>query len=760
MTKAHILGFPRIGANRELKKSLENYWNQKSSEHELLEVAARIRHQNWQWQKDANLDYITVGDFSFYDTILDLSVRLGNIPAKYSELIDTSNTLDTQFIMARGRTASGIEAQACALTKWFDTNYHYIVPEFNNDVQPFLNAKELISQVEDAQQYGDVKVALPGIITYLYLGREKDDLSDRLSLLSRFVPVYQELIKSVVAAGASVVQIDEPALATDLEDPWIDALKLTYKDIDFGNAQSMITCFFDSPCIELKEYFALNFDGFHIDFKRSDLVLKETVPLLPSGKFLSAGLIDGRNIWKANINQISVLVDELDVEQKKALWIAPSCSLLHVPFDLETEDTLDSDLVDWLAFAKQKLTEIQALCAVANGHALDFSEYLTANKKSLIARNNSSKVHNQEVKTAIANLDHIPQKRASSFPERKQTQANFLRFPAFPTTTIGSFPQTSAIRKMRNAYKRGTATQAEYETFMKSQIKQAIEIQEEIDLDVLVHGEPERNDMVEYFGELLSGFSFTSNGWVQSYGSRCVKPPVIYGDVSRPEVMTVKWSRYAQSQTDKVVKGMLTGPITILQWSFVRDDQPRQVTCEQIALAILEEVQDLAQGGIRVIQVDEPAIKEGLPLKKIKHNDYLSWAIRCFKIATSDIPDEIQIHTHMCYSEFNYLMEHIINLDADVISIETSRSHMKLLDSFNTYEYPNEIGPGVYDIHSPRIPSIDEMVNLLQEASKRIAPNQLWVNPDCGLKTRSWDEATAALKNMVASAKILRKQHS
>ncbi len=758
MIRAHILGFPRVGKKRELKKTIEAYWRQDASEADLQQVAMEIRKQNWQWQKEANLAYITVGDFSFYDNILDLSVMLSNIPSRYHDLVDAGNILDAQFIMARGRTASGVEAPACALTKWFDTNYHYIAPEFEADVRPALQAQVLLAEIDQAKAYGEVKVVIPGLITYLWLGRATGAVTNRLNLLEVFKPVYQQLISRLVQAGVSAIEIDEPALANDLPADWIRALKGLYASLDFDGRHTLLTCFFDAPCLDLADYFALPFDTFHLDFIHSDISLKQAADALPGGRRLSAGLISGRNIWKADIGGIVAEINTLSDARKDMLLVAPTCSLLHVPLDLELETDLDPEIKSWLAFACQKLQELQAIVTVVNGRKDDIDDYLSANQIAIESRRFSSRVHDPVVKSAIDNLDAVPANRKSTFVERQKLQGACLNLPSFPTTTIGSFPQTSNIRAMRRDFRQGTVGEQDYVGFMQNEIRQAIDIQEEVGLDVLVHGEAERNDMVEYFGEQLSGFAITVNGWVQSYGSRCVKPPVIYGDVSRLSPMTTGWIAFAQAQTDKVVKGMLTGPVTILQWSFVRDDQPRKTTCRQIALAILEEVRDLEKNGTRIIQVDEPALREGLPLRKARQTEYLEWATHAFRLATSDIADETQIHTHMCYSEFNEMIDYIISLDADVISIETSRSHMKLLDIFNTCDYPNEIGPGVYDIHSPRIPSVGEMEHLLHEAARLINPTNLWVNPDCGLKTRTWKEIKPALINMVEAAKRIRAQ--
>ena len=754
MVQAHILGFPRVGAQRELKFALESYWQGKLSRQQLEDTASHLRKENWLWQKDNGLDYITAGDFCFYDHILDFSVTLGLIPPSYnSQLEKSTDPLDAMFLMARGRTASGLEAPASEMTKWFDTNYHYLVPELYPNSQAQLDSTRLLSQVEEAKQYGKVKVVIPGLITYLWLAKEKGGLGDRLSMLQALQPAYQQLLSQLAEAGVSAVQIDEAALVQDLPDAWLQAFKSHYNTINFCGMTSLLTSYFESPNVALSDYYHPAFDGYHIDFVNSNLSISEAVSSLQEGKFLSAGVVSGRNIWKADLSRI---VEQLQNHAKQLgdrLWVSSSCSLLHAPIDLELEKNLDSEIKNWLAFARQKIAEIATVKDVLNGKVID----LQANKQAIESRKSSNRVHNQAVQQALQQVKSQHLKRKSNFDARQALQQEILNLPDFPTTTIGSFPQTREIRKMRNDFKKAEISQEQYTQAMHEEIKNAISFQNEVGIDLLVHGEAERNDMVEYFGEQLEGFIFTGFGWVQSYGSRCVKPPIIFGDVSRSKPMTVEWSSYAQSLTDKKVKGMLTGPVTILQWSFVRDDQPREQTCKQIALAILAEVQDLEKAGISAIQVDEPALREGLPLRKANHNDYLTWATESFRLATSDVADETQIHTHMCYCEFNDIMEHIIRLDADVISIETSRSQMELLDVFKTNKYPNEIGPGVYDIHSPRVPSKDEITHLLSKAAEHIDAKKLWVNPDCGLKTRGWEETRAALENMVAAAQEARK---
>ena len=759
MTIAHILGFPRIGVQRELKKALESYWANKSDEQALLQCAQSLRKKAWQAQIDNGCDLVTVGDFSLYDHILDFSLLLNIIPQRHRALLtEEFDPLEAYFLMARGQTAKGKEATASELTKWFDTNYHYIVPEFEPDMQPKLNSELLLAQVAEAKAFGRVKVVIPGLISYLWLGKAKQNLDNKLSLLPILKPLYQALIRQLADAGVEVIQIDEPCIVHHIPQDWIDALQQCYDSIDFYGTTSILASYFESPNLDLKTLFGLNFSGFHWDFAHSSESISEVAAALPANKILSAGVINGRNIWKSDLNALVEALQPVAESLQDRLWIAPSCSLLHVPYDLALETTLDSDLKDWLAFAQQKLAEMHILKGVLQQGKAAFSADLSANAASIRSRKHSNKINDPIVAQALNNIQPKHLKRRSDFAARQALQQQSLNFPLFPTTSIGSFPQTKGIRKIRLDYKKGRLDTAQYQAAIRAEIKEAIHIQESIGIDVLVHGEAERNDMVEYFGEQLQGFAFSSHGWVQSYGSRCVKPPIIFGDVSRPEEMTVDWIRYAQSLTEKQVKGMLTGPVTILKWSFARDDQPLENTCKQIALAILSEVQSLERAGVKVIQVDEPALREGLPLKAQKHAEYLQWATDAFRIATCDVSDNTQIHTHMCYCEFSDIMSEIIGLDADVISIETSRSQMELLDVFKAHQYPNAIGPGVYDIHSPRVPTVDEIKHLLIKAAQHIDAKRLWVNPDCGLKTRDWKETKLALINMVEAAQSLRKQ--
>ncbi len=759
MTQAHILGLPRIGSKRELKFALESYWQGKITENDLLGVAKNVRQANYQWQKDAGMDYITAGDFCLYDHLLDMSVFFNIIPTRHQQAISNPNSLlDKMFLIARGKNAKGDEATAGELTKWFDTNYHYIVPEFEQGLELKLNASLLLEQIKQAKSFGRVKVVLQGVLSYLWLGKGKNGFDDKLSLFEKFKNPYQQLITQAINAGAEVVQIDEPCLVEKLPAAWITKAKAFYEDLDFAGKRSLLNVSYEIPNLPLQEYFSFNFDGFHLDTSITDISFDNIVAALPENKFLSLGVINGRNIWKADLSQILQKIRPFANALEERFWICSSCSLLHSPLDLNLENDLDPEVKNWLSFGKQKLEELNALKHSLNNQLDDtLSTYLQQNQDALEKRRTSKLTNNVAVKKRLSSLKDNDFVRTSTFIKRKKLQQEKLNLPLFPTTTIGSFPQTPAIRTTRKEYKSNKITTKQYVEAMKQQVAHTIKKQEQIGLDVLVHGEAERNDMVEYFGEQLEGFLTTSNGWVQSYGSRCVKPPVIFGDVTRPKEMTIEWICYAQSLTSKIVKGMLTGPVTILQWSFVRDDQLREITCNQIALSILDEVQDLEKNNINVIQVDEPALREGLPLRQEYQNNYLRWATQAFKLSTSNIADETQIHTHMCYCEFNDIMEHIIGLDADVISIETSRSQMELLEVFKTHQYPNEIGPGVYDIHSPRVATVDEIADLLIKATNNIKAEKIWVNPDCGLKTRKWEETEITLKNMVQAAQKVRR---
>ena len=755
MATTHNLGFPRIGGQRELKFALEDYWAGRQTEQELTITATDLRRRHWQQQ--AGLDFVPVGDFSLYDQVLDMSVTLGNLPARVAD--KQGSELDAYFRAARGRGANDSPCCATAageMTKWFDTNYHYIVPEFTADTRFELNPERLLSQLAEAQAQGvKAKPVIIGPVTYLWLGKTSDG-SNRLDLLERLLPAYSQLLEALADAGADWVQIDEPALVTDLDANWRYAFNLAYHQLKANRPKLLLATYFGELRDNLQLACELPVAGLHIDAVSAPAEVSRVADWLPSHKILSLGVINGRNIWKSDLNNILDWLEPLNEKLGERLWLAPSCSLLHVPVDLAREQELDTEIRSWLAFAVQKLDELQTLAKALNEGRTTVRSELADNRIAIESRRNSSRVTNPEVQKAVAAVTPELGNRQSPYPQRIAKQRQILGLPAFPTTTIGSFPQTAEIRQARLLFRKGELSDTQYTEQMQAEIARCIEAQEKLGLDVLVHGEPERNDMVEYFGEQLDGYAFTRFGWVQSYGSRCVKPPILFGDIRRPTAMTVDWIRYAQSLTDKPVKGMLTGPVTILNWSFVRDDQPRKDSCLQLALAIREEVQDLEQAGVNIIQIDEAALREGLPLRQSDWATYLEWAINSFRIAANGVDDSTQIHTHMCYSEFNDIIEAIARMDADVITIETSRSDMELLDAFRSFEYPNDIGPGVYDIHSPNIPDKEHIINLMTLAAERIPAERLWINPDCGLKTRKWEEVTPALETMVAAARELR----
>lgn len=760
------LGYPRIGNNRELKKACENYWSGKITSDALIAVGKSLRKQNWLLQSEAGIDLIPSNDFSFYDQVLDLSLTLGVIPAHYSEFEQRNTELDLYFAMARGAQKDDQDVKAMEMTKWFDTNYHYIVPEFTKDQEFKLYSEKVISEFIEAKELGiTTKPVLIGPVSYLLLGKEKEKGFHRIDLLDKLLPVYFEILKKLEDENVEWIQFDEPFLALNLTNIERAALIHTYKEINnrFPNIKIILANYFDCFGDNLETALSLPVHTLHLDLVRCPLqlddILKST--FISSNTFLSLGVVDGRNIWKNDFQKtLSLIKKASNLLGKERLLIAPSCSLIHCPcdLDLETNETsLTPEIKQWLAFAKQKINEVVLLKKFASGELETTNNtHYNENNKANQNRKTATIIHNETVKNRVGKINEKDSQRENPFSIRRQKQIEVLNLPLFPTTTIGSFPQTTEVRSWRAKFKKGEITSQEYDNLIKIETEETIRFQEESGIDVLVHGEFERNDMVEYFGEQLDGFTFTKNGWVQSYGSRCVKPPVIYGDVSRPNPMTVKWAEFAQSLTPKWVKGMLTGPVTILQWSFVRNDQPRSTTCTQIALAIRDEVVDLEKAGIKIIQIDEPAIREGLPLRKEDWATYLDWAIKAFRISASGIKDDTQIHTHMCYSEFNDIIQNIADMDADVITIECSRSQMELLDAFANFKYPNEIGPGVYDIHSPRVPSSKEMSYLLEKAATVIPADQLWVNPDCGLKTRHWDETKKALIEMVAAAKEMR----
>jgi len=764
--KTNNLGYPRIGSNRELKKASELYWAGKISVDELIDAGKEIRLKNWKLQFEAGVDLIPSNDFSFYDQVLDLTLAVGAIPERYNDFAKSNSSIDLYFAMARGTQKNGQDVVAMEMTKWFDTNYHYIVPEFTKNQKFTLFSEKIITEFKEANDLGiATKPVLIGPISYLLLGKEKEEGFHRIDLIDALLPVYFEIFEKLQSENVEYIQLDEPFLALNLTDKERNTFTKVYNEINkhFPNIKIILANYFDCFGENLETALALPVDTFHLDLVRCPSQLDD---ILESGKLapnvnLSLGVVDGRNIWKNDFkNSLNLIQKATAALGENRILVGPSCSLIHSPcdLDLETNDTtLTPEIKQWLAFAKQKINEIVLLKQFASNevdvkNSIAFEQNTVANEN----RKTSKLIHNNEVKTRVANITVSDDKRKSTFATRRKSQIDALNLPLFPTTTIGSFPQTAEVRSWRAKFKKGELTAEQYNDLIEKETEATIRFQEETGIDVLVHGEFERNDMVEYFGEQLAGFTFTKNGWVQSYGSRCVKPPVIYGDVSRPNPMTVKWSKYAQSLTPKWVKGMLTGPVTILQWSFVRNDQPRSETCTQIALAIRDEVVDLEKAGIKIIQIDEPAIREGLPLRKEEWAAYLDWAVKAFRISASGVNDDTQIHTHMCYSEFNDIIQNIADMDADVITIECSRSQMELLDAFADFKYPNEIGPGVYDIHSPRVPSSEEMVKLLEKASAVIPVDQLWVNPDCGLKTRHWDETKKALIEMVAAAQQMR----
>lgn len=762
MVRTHNLGFPRIGAKRELKFGLERYWKGESSRDELKALGAELRQRHWNDQRD--LDLAPIGDFAFYDQVLDMSFTLGNLPKRVQGF--HGDVLDNYFRVARGRSAQSAEEHAACcggvsageMTKWFDTNYHYIVPEFHADTNFSLDPSRLLQQLAEAKAQGvNAKPVIVGPVTYLWLGKAKDD-SDRLALLPKLLPVYGALLDTLTAQGVEWVQIDEPILVTELDAEWRQAFRTAYAALETRRIKLLLATYFGQLQDNLTLASSLPVDGLHVDAINARVEVDALARELPAERVLSVGAINGRNIWKTDLNATLDWLEPLAKQLGDRLWLAPSCSLLHVPVDLASEEKLDAEIRSWLAFALQKLDELKVLATALNEGRDKVADALAANAAAIDSRHRSPRVNNPAVKAAIARIDAQLGNRVSPYPQRAPKQSARLNLPAFPTTTIGSFPQTAEIRQARSQFKAGTLDEAGYRTAMKAAIERSVREQESLELDVLVHGEAERNDMVEYFGEQLDGYVFSQFGWVQSYGSRCVKPPILFGDISRPKAMTVEWITYAQSLTNKPMKGMLTGPVTILNWSFVRDDQPRSVSCYQLALAIREEVLDLEKAGVRVIQIDEAALREGLPLRRAQWSEYLKWAVESFRITANGVQDDTQIHTHMCYSEFNDIIASIADMDADVITIETSRSDMELLDAFDSFRYPNEIGPGVYDIHSPNIPTLDHIVGLMKKAAERIPAERLWVNPDCGLKTRQWAEVIPALTNMVAAAKTLRNQ--
>ncbi|MDO6685170.1 MULTISPECIES: 5-methyltetrahydropteroyltriglutamate--homocysteine S-methyltransferase [unclassified Agarivorans] len=751
MSITHVLGYPRIGKQRELKFALESYWRGESSQQQLLEVGKTIRQQNWQAQQDSGQAWVTVGDFAWYDQVLNTSLLLGNVPKRHQS---DEITLDSTFAVARGQQGCGCNHAASDMSKWFNTNYHYIVPEFSEKTEFSLQWQQLFDEIKEALALGhEVKPVILGPVSYLYLGKNDDAAEDgfqRISLLPQLLTVYREIFQKIADLGIEWVQVDEPVLGLELEPQWQAALLDAYST-RISSSKLLLTSYFADVLYNAEVIKQLAVDGLHLDLSAAPEQLEQVLTWLPEHWVLSAGVVNGRNVWRANLPQLIEQYSSLKVRLGERLWFASSCSLLHSPLDLESETDL-GDAKFRLAFAEQKLTELQILDDALNGDA----DALRLSRQYSAALQSLSNQKNTELQQRIEQLAPEQRERKLAFTQRQAIQQQSLQLPPLPTTTIGSFPQTNEIRRQRREYKAGELSQVDYDAALAKHIADAIERQEKLGLDVLVHGEAERNDMVEYFAELLDGFIASRFGWVQSYGSRCVKPAIIVDDIERSKPLTLEWTNYAQSLTNKPVKGMLTGPVTILTWSFAREDISRAEIAEQIALALNDEVAELQQAGIQVIQIDEPAIREGMPLKRSEWQHYLDWAVSAFKLSAASAQPETQIHTHMCYSEFNDIMPSVAALDADVLTIETSRSAMSLLQAFEHFEYPNEIGPGVYDIHSPNIPSIADIKGLIDKAAEWIPHQRLWVNPDCGLKTRNWEETEAALKNMVLATKELR----
>ncbi len=758
MALATIPGYPRIGRRRELKWALEGYWSGKRDAADLARTASAVRADGWATQAAAGLDLLPVNDFSLYDQMLDACALLGAVPERHRETAGPVS-LDTLFAMARGRVGDH-PARAMEMTKWFDTNYHYLVPEFAAD-QTFARLSDKpFAELAEAQALGHrAKPVLIGPLTFLLLGKS-DDGSSPLALLDRVLPVYGEVIERLAAAGAEWIQFDEPALVQDRTPDELAALARAYESLarQKGAAKLLVQTSFGHVGEAYATLAGLPVDGIGLDFVRDGANAADVARHgFPDDMWLAAGVVDGRGVWANDLGASLDLLDRLQAHvPADRLMVSTSCSLLHVPYDVAAEPDLDPELRTWLAFADQKLAEVATLARGVNEGRTAIADALDRNAQVLANRRNSPASVDPAVRARLAAHAAEPLGRTAPYAERAVAQQERLGLPPLPTTTIGSFPQTADLRAARRRHDSGELGDAEFAETTKAYVRDAVRWQEAVGLDVLVHGEPERNDMVQYFGEQLAGFAFTRNGWVQSYGSRCVRPPIIYGDVHRPRPMTVEWATYAQSLTDRPVKGMLTGPVTILNWSFVRDDQPREETCRQIAFAIRDEVADLDAAGIAAIQIDEPALREGLPLRRADRDAYLEWATACFRIAASSARPQTQVHTHMCYSEFAEIIDAIAALDADVISIENARSANELLAVFRDHGYDKGIGPGVYDIHSPIVPTVEEIAASLRATLEVLAPRQVWVNPDCGLKTRRWEEVRPAIEHMVAAARIAR----
>lgn len=764
--KINVLGFPRIGHKRELKFAIESYWKGEKNLDDLLKVAQDIRVQNWNIQKQHGVDLIPSNDFSLYDGLLDTACMLGNIPQRFGHKSHLPIDIDLMFTAARGKPPVGVnysEDLAMEMTKWFDTNYHMIVPEISEQTNFYLGSTKAVDEFKEALALGiKTKPVLIGPLTYIYLSKSEVEKTQQQvsSWLEKMMPVYNSVLADLNNLGADYIQIDEPILSLDLNDNFLSNFEQTYQQIRLAACTSKIilTNYFGTIGTNSSLLTKLPIDIYHLDACHGSEELEKVLKTLPKHCGLSLGIVNGRNIWLNNYQaSIETIQKSCQFVDPTRIMLATSCSLLHAPVSLSMEENLPADIKPWLSFATEKLQElnqIQSIFTHSNVPLMEQNQEIFKNRK------NYQKTTKPDMQKRIQEIPPSAYQRKSNYSMRHKVQKECLNLPLFPTTSIGSLPQTTEIRKARAQFKKGTLSELEYRDFIAKEIDQALQFQEEIGIDVLVHGEFERNDMVEFFGENLEGFLFTKFGWVQSYGSRCVKPPIIYGDIERTKPMTLGWTNYAQKKTKKPVKGMLTGPVTILQWSFVRDDQPRQLTAYNIALAIRDEVADLEKNNIQFIQIDEPAFREGLPLRKNAQKEYLEWAINAFKLASSGVKDETQIHTHMCYSDFNQIIDSIAALDADVISIESVRSDSELLNAFSMFDYPNEIGPGVYDIHSPRVANVDEIKNHLAQIIKSLPVEKIWVNPDCGLKTRHWSEVKPSLMNMVAAAKKMRENYT
>ena len=754
MSKNYVIGFPRIGEKRELKFALEDFWAKRSDFTEVEKVAKMLKKRHWEYQREAGIDHISSNDFSYYDNMLDTAVMLGAIPTRFQDIEDPTAQY---FAMARGDE----KRTAMSMTKWLNTNYHYIVPELSLQDHYALNLTKIIEEYKEAKSLGiKTKINLIGPITFLALSRRVDS-GDTFELFDKILPLYKEALEKIASLDSDIiVQFDEPIFVKDVSTKELSLLKRAYDQL--GSVEGIkiaVVTYFNSANEATKVLANTSVWAIGLDLIYGELDEGATQAVAQSGKVLIAGIVDGRNIWINDIDESLKKLHSLGLP-KEQIIVSSSCSLLHLPFTLKYEEKLSTEIKSWLSFALEKLDELSLISTLFFETEAELDQQkqtqLTQNRQAISTRKNSTLIHKEEIKQRVANLTESALGRSTPFEERIKKQKATLKLPTLPTTTIGSFPQTTELRSARKAFKQGEIDTNAYEQVMKNYIDECVAFQEEIDLDVLVHGEPERNDMVEYFGEMLEGFAFTQNGWVQSYGSRCVKPPLIYADVSRPKPMTLDWITYAQSKTDRIMKGMLTGPVTILNWSFVRDDQPRSLTAKQIALAIADEIDDLQKAGIKIIQVDEAAFKEGYPLKKDQASEYEQWAVESFKIATAVADDETQIHTHMCYSDFNDIIRTIEAMDADVISIETARSGNRLLKIFKDHGYKQEVGPGVYDIHSPRVPSQEEIEKQIALLLEVLPKEQLWINPDCGLKTRKWEEVKPSLEHMVKATKKFR----